>query len=129
MEPRKIQITAGKVSVRADLNDSITAAKVWEALPIRGKVNRWGEEIYFKIPVEMEAENPKSIVEVGELGYWPDGEAFCIFFGPTPISEAGKIRPASPVNPIGKVSVDPEVLKEVAQGEVITLEKVKEGRL
>lgn len=128
MEPGKIQITAGKVSVGASLNNSITASKVWDALPIRARVNRWGDEIYFKIPVEMEGENPKSIVEVGELGYWPDGEAFCIFFGPTPVSKEGQIRPASPVNPIGKVRGDPGVLKEVAQGEAITLEKVKEAR-
>ena len=128
MEPKEIQITAGKVSVRANLNNSITASKVWEALPIRARANRWGDEIYFKIPVKMEEENPKSIVEMGELGYWPDGEAFCIFFGPTPVSKAGQIQPASPVNPIGKVSGDPKVLKEVGQGEAITLEKVKEAR-
>ena len=84
---KTISITAGKVSLRAELNEGPTAEKIWEALPIEAKANTWGDEIYFGIPVRAEEEpGAKEDVEVGQLGYWPPGNAFCIFFGPTPAS-------------------------------------------
>ena len=61
---------------------------------------------------------------MGDLGYWPPGEAFCIFFGPTPASRGGEIRPASPVNVFGRVSHDPTVLKKVAAGDPVVIKKV-----
>ena len=112
---RRIRIIAGKVSAEAILNDSPTATKIWEALPIEGRGSTWGDEIYFSIPVEAEQEkDARDIVAVGELGYWPPGNAFCIFYGATPGSTEGEIRPASPVNPIGKVKGDPKVFKTLA---------------
>lgn len=71
----------------------------------------------------MEAENPKEIVKLGELGYWPPGSAFCIFFGPTPASQGEEIMPASPVNVFGYVLGDPKVFKKVKSGERIRIEK------
>ena len=82
---RGIMITAGEVKVEAELNDGPTARMVAGALPIRARGNRWGEEIYFEIPVEADLEaDAREVLEAGELGYWPSGNAFCIFFGPTP---------------------------------------------
>ena len=105
---RKIRITAGKVEAEAVLNDSPTATKIWEALPIEARGNTWGDEIYFSIPVEATQEkNARDLVAVGELGYWPPGTAFCIFFGRTPASTDDRPRAASPVNIIGKVSETP----------------------
>ena len=100
-----------------------TARAIWEALPIEARANTWGDEIYFSIPVEAGAENPREVVEMGDLGYWPPGKAFCIFFGRTPASRGDEIRPASPVNVFGKVSGDPRVFKKVRGGERVTLEK------
>jgi len=100
-----------------------TARAIWEGLPIEGRANTWGDEIYFSIPVDVGAENPKEVVEMGDLGYWPPGSAFCIFFGRTPASRGDEIRPASPVNVFGKLIGDPEVFKKVRSGETVTLER------
>lgn len=121
---RQIRITSGSVTALAGLATTKTADAIWEALPLSGDVNRWGEEIYFAIPVKMELEEGHEIVSPGDLGYWPQGSAFCIFFGPTPISRKGEIRAASPVNVFGRLIDDPKVLKEVKQGERIVVEKV-----
>jgi hypothetical protein len=62
-------------------------------------------------------------VEAGDLGYWPPGRAFCIFFGPTPASEGGEIRPASPVNVVGRVAGDPTVFRKVRAGTRVRIER------
>lgn len=121
---KKIRITAGHVAAEAELNDSPTARKVWEALPIEAAGNTWGDEIYFPIPVTAQLEpDAKEVVMLGDLGYWPTGSAFCIFFGPTPVSRGDEIRPASAVNVIGKISGDPKVFKEIRPGGKVRLEK------
>lgn len=121
---RKIRIRTGDVSVEAELNESKTAQLIWQSLPIEGRNNLWGEEIYFSIPVKAEAEpEAREIVSAGELGYWPPGHAFCIFFGPTPASRGDEIRAASAVNPIGRVISDPKVFRKAKEGAKIILEK------
>jgi len=122
---RRIRITAGKVSAEAILNDSPTAAKIWEALPIDGRGSTWGDEIYFSIPVEAKQEkDAREVVAVGELGYWPPGSAFCIFFGRTPASTDEKPRAASAVNILGRVQGDATVFKAVPSGARVRLERV-----
>jgi len=124
---RKIRIKAGSILVTAELNETSTAEAVWQALPIKGKANRWGEEIYFSIPVSLEEENAREVVSAGDLGYWPPGTAFCIFFGPTPMSRGQEIRPASPVNVFGKIIGDAKVLRRVTSGTEITITKETES--
>jgi uncharacterized protein len=120
----KIRIKAGNVEADAVLNDSPTARKIWEALPIEARGNTWGDEIYFAIPVKSSLEkDAKELVEVGDLGYWPSGNAFCIFFGPTPVSRGNEVRPASAVNVIGKITADAKVFKKVADGVKVRIEK------
>lgn len=121
---KKIRISASLVQVEAELNSSDTAKKIWESLPIEEKINRWGEEIYFSIPLKLEEENAKEIVQEGDIGFWPSGSGFCIFFGPTPISKSGEIRPASPVNVFGKILGDAKQFSKVKDGEKIKIEKV-----
>jgi len=99
-----------------------TAESILNALPIRGKASRWGDEIYFSIPVKLNEENSQEAVEIGDLGYWPSGNAFCIFFGRTPASTDDKPRAYSPVNIFGKVIDDPSVFKKVKEGEEIIVE-------
>lgn len=99
-----------------------TAKAFLQALPITGRANLWGDEIYFNIPVEAPPENGKSVVELGEIAYWPPGKAFCIFFGPTPMSRGDEIRPASAVNVFGKIEEDPKVFKKVQNGEEVKIE-------
>ncbi|MGA2516414.1 MAG: cyclophilin-like fold protein [Thermodesulfobacteriota bacterium] len=122
---KKIRILVSDVEVEAELNEEKTAQRIWEALPIEGKANLWGEEIYFAIPVKAGLEKgSREVVSAGELGYWPTGHAFCIFFGPTPASRGDEIRAASAVNIIGKVLSDPKVLLKVKDRAKIILEKV-----
>ena len=123
MLDKKITITVKDVKMGAELNDSNTAQKIWDALPIEGRANTWGDEIYFSIPVNVGLENAKAVVSEGDLGYWPPGNAFCIFFGLTPASQGDEIRPASPVNIFGKVIGDPKVFKKASSGAKIFLEK------
>jgi len=124
---KKIKIKAGNVEAEALLNDSPTAEKIWEALPIEAGANPWGDEIYFAIPVKAPLEkNAQEVVQVGDLGYWPTGKAFCIFFGPTPMSRGKEVRPASAVNVIGRISGDARIFKNVPPGGKIKIEKGKE---
>ncbi len=123
---QKIRIIVDDVSAEAELSGSKTSEAIWNALPIENTVNTWGEEIYFEIPVKSALdETAKEVVEKGDLGYWPTGKAFCIFFGPTPASEGDEIRPASAVNIVGKVVGDTEVFKSVQQGTNIKLERME----
>ena len=121
---KKIKISASSVEMEAELDDSDTAEKIWEILPIEGQANRWGEEIYFSIPLKLPEENAKETVEDGDLAFWPSGSGFCIFFGPTPISRNGEIRPASPVNVFGKVLGDAKQFSAIEEGEKIIIEKI-----
>ncbi|RME54153.1 MAG: hypothetical protein D6790_17005 [Caldilineae bacterium] len=123
---RRMTITAGSVSMTAELNESATATKIWDALPIQARANRWGDEIYFSIPVDAE-ESPdaRAQVEVGEIAYWPPGSAFCIFWGPTPASSGAQPVAASPVNVVGRVLGDATQFRAVPSGTSITLEKVE----
>jgi len=124
---KKIRIKSGTFEVTATLNDSQTAEAIWKALPLKSRANRWGDEIYFSIPVSLGADNATENVKVGDLGYWPAGNGFCIFFGPTPISEGKEPRPASPCNLFGKVVGDAMALRKVASGSEITVEKLAES--
>ena len=120
----RILITIGSLSLPASLQENATAAAIYKALPIEGQVNRWGEEIYFSIPVQVpEAEDAREIMGVGELGYWPSGNAFCIFFGPTPVSHGDEPRAYSNVNPFGHVDGDATQLRDVMDGERIFITK------
>jgi len=120
----KIRIKAGSVDAEAVLNESPTAKKVWEALPLEARADTWGDEIYFGIPVKSSLEkDAQEVVEVGDLGYWPTGSAFCIFFGPTPMSRGKEVRPASAVNVIGRVSGDARIFKKVPSGVKVRIEK------
>jgi hypothetical protein len=120
----KILITVGDVSLSAELNDNSTAQQIWESLPIEGRANIWGDEIYFSIAIEADSEpDARADVEVGELGYWPPGNAFCIFYGPTPVSSGDQPRAASPVNILGRVEGDATQFRQVRNGATVRLER------
>jgi hypothetical protein len=121
---KHVRIKIGTIEVLAELNDTKTAGAIFEALPIKGRANLWGDEIYFPIPVKLELEVGSEFVKIGDLGYWPDGHAFCIFFGPTPISQGDKIQPASAVTVFGRIANDTAMLKKVASGSEVIIEKI-----
>ena len=125
---KKIKIEVENLSVSAELIDTPTAQLVSEMLPIEGSANVWGEEIYFDIALHAELEpDAKEEVEVGDLGYWPAGPAFCIFFGPTPVSNGDKPRAYSPVNVFGKVLGDARQFKSVSSRAKIRISFIEKG--
>jgi hypothetical protein len=115
----KVVFKTSKVTIEGKLNNSQTALKIYEKLPLEAKVNTWGDEIYFEIPVSLKPENATLDVEVGDIAYWPEGACLCIFFGKTPVSTDNKPRPASEVNIIGKVTGEVSFLKNIKSGEKI----------
>jgi len=119
----RIILRIGTLSMEAELNETPTAQKIAAALPLRTSFNTWGDEIYFAIPVDAALDDSaQDIVELGALGYWPPGKALCIFFGQTPVSQAGKIMPASAVNVIGKVLGDATAFKAVMREREVVVE-------
>ena len=122
----KIKLSVGNVSLEAQLLDTPTARKILETLPLESSANVWGDEIYFDIPLSLELEpDARADVEVGDLAYWPAGPAFCIFFGPTPVSTGDQPRAYSPVNVFGRVLGDTGKFKTISAGAVIKVTLVK----
>jgi hypothetical protein len=120
----EIVIEAGAVKARARLADTAAARRIYQALPLRAVARTWGDEIYFDVPVEEALdESAQEVVAAGDLGYWPSGPALCVFFGPTPISRPGEIRPASAVNIVGRLLGEPAVFKAVSEGMAITVSR------
>ena len=122
----RITISAGSVTVEAELNESPTAQRIWNALPIEGMANTWGDEIYLEIPVVADEEpDARALVQVGDLGYWPVGHAFCIFFGPTPVSTDERPRAYSPVNILGHVSGDVTLFRAVQSSTTVRISRAE----
>ena len=120
----KIKLSVGNVSLEAQLLDTPTARKILETLPLESSANVWGDEIYFDIPLSLEQEpDARADVEVGDLAYWPAGPAFCIFFGPTPVSTGDQPRAYSPVNVFGRVLGDARQFKAVPGGAKIKISR------
>lgn len=120
----KIKTKHGNVEAEVDENyNPQTARAIVEVLPITGRANTWGDEIYFEIPVNVKSEKAQQEMEVGDLAYWVSGSCFCIFFGKTPMSTNGKPIAASAVNRFGKILGNIEILRKVKDGEEIRVEK------
>jgi hypothetical protein len=117
-------ISVADLSVKADIFYTSTGQAIVKALPLEGTANFWGDEIYFDIPVVLEQEPDARVeVAVGDLGYWPAGSAFCIFFGPTPMSRGREPRAYSPVNVFGRILGDATVFKTVEDGALIRIDR------
>lgn len=122
---RQIEIKIGKINVRATLNFSKTADKIHGALPLRSIVQVWGKELYFTIPVNANLElTAKEEVEIGDLAFWPTGNAFCIFWGKTPASKGEKPAAISPVNVFGSVEGNLDVLNDICDGDIVEITSI-----
>jgi len=91
------------IILRAALNETETAQAVFNALPLHAQGNIWGKEIYFDSGIIAPLIEPKEVLDVGDLAYWPPMRAFCLFYGPTPASQGDEIRAAGPVSVFGKI--------------------------
>ncbi len=125
---RKILIRSGSLEQEAELNDLEAANKIWEALPVEARANTWGDEVYFPIPVNSGLTSPTEIVQKGDVAYWAGGDSFCIFFGPTPVSDGDEIKAASVVDVVGKLLGDPEDFRFVLDGELISVQKLEDAQ-
>ena len=115
----KIRITVGDVSVTATLRDTELARAIYEALPFDLPYTTWGDEIYFGIPVHEDISNGQEIVEVGDLGYWPPGHAFCIFYGRTPASTDDRPRAASEIEVWGTIDDSATDLRDASASTIV----------
>ena len=118
-----IKIISKNLEFFIELNDSKTSQKILRKIPLSSTARRWGDEIYFQIPVQTELENSVEILSVGSVAFWPPGSAFCIFFGKTPASTGADPQAASPVTIIGKILKSEDILKlkEISDGDTIEL--------
>jgi hypothetical protein len=124
--PTPLIIKIGDLKISAELNDSPSAEKLRLLLPIEFSMSRWGDEYYGDCGIEVElSRDAREIMEVGELAIWPIGNALCIFFGPTPVSKGNEPRAVSPVNPVGKLIGNPEVLEKLGNSIHVRIEILK----
>ena len=120
----KIKISSGKISAIAELKHTQTAKAIYNALPLEAAANRWGDEIYFPIPVSLDSEQEaKEVVSEGDVAYWPEGSCFCIFWGRTPASKGDEIRAASKVNVFGKIVGDAKIFSKIKDGDLIVISR------
>ena len=122
---KKCKITIDKIIFEVVLFDSPTANEIWNSLPMSSNIKTWGKEIYFYTDVVANKEpNAKSIIEFGEIAYWPSGKAIAIGFGKTPISQKDEIRLADDCNIWGETKFDLKKLENIAEGQPIKIEKI-----
>lgn len=111
---KRILLMIGENDFEIDLNDTDAANAIWLAAPFEARTNAWGEEIYFEVPVDdAMLENGRTVLEAGEVAFWPTGRAMCIFYGPTPLSKDGNPEAISEVTPIGRLIGDPRRFEAV----------------
>jgi hypothetical protein len=123
MPEYRVRVTAGSVSRVATLVANRTARAIWNALPLQGRARRWGDELYFSVPIDLAEDAAQEVVQVGDLAYWPPGTAVCIFWGPTPASTGPEPRAASPVNVFGHITRGAADFASVTSGAVVRLER------
>ncbi len=125
---KRIEIKIHDIRLEAVLNGSSTSGRIWDALPIKSVTSTWGDEIYFPIPVKAGIEEGfnQETVEIGDIAFWPEESCFCLFFGPTPVSGHGEIRPASAVNVVGKIEGDWELLKKIQPDQTVVIDELRE---
>lgn len=118
----RIRIIVAGLELRAELDDSATAGSVYQALPVDSVANRWGDEIYFDLPADATSENLKQNMDMGDLGYWIEGQALAVFFGRTPASIGDQPRAAVQVVHIGSVVGDVTILRAIEDGAPVRVE-------
>lgn len=122
--PKRIRIIIENREFEAELYDTESADKIYQALPIESTINEWGDEFYFSCQVEMPLDSTATTkVKVGDIGYWPPGRALAIFFGRTPASTGDEPVAASEVNIVGRLIDNPSILKGLKGAKKIRIEK------
>lgn len=92
-----------------------TVNLIVRSLPLEGKAVNLDGKVYFLTQIKTGVEKGKNIVEAGTLAYWPQANAFCIFYE--------KSKPCSQVNVIGKVKENLEIFRNVKNGSIVRVKK------
>ncbi len=121
---KKCKISIKNHKIITILKKTKTAAVIWDKLPLKSKVNLWGDEVYFYVDFNSEIEDEaKEIINLGEIAYWPTGKAIAIGFGKTPISVKNEIRLADKCNIWAETNYDLKKLKNIVSGDEVLVEK------
>jgi uncharacterized protein len=119
-----VKIIIGRTTLKAELFDTHCAQAIAASLPIETQLSEWGDEFYFTIPVNHALDSTATEnVKVGDIGYWPPGQALALFFGPTPMSSGADPVPASAVNLVGRMIDAPSLLKNEKGSSKIRIER------
>jgi len=124
MPDYRIRIIAGRISTTATLSANRTARAIWNALPFEGNAKHWGDEMYFEVPVDLAEDESQEEVAIGDVAYWPPGNAVCIFWGPTPASHGNEPRAASAVNVFAHIASGARDFAQVKGGTLVRLERL-----
>jgi hypothetical protein len=121
----KLRISAGKLTVEAELRDTPTARALAEALPFEASALTWGEEVYFTTPVSAKLEaDAKQVVDPGTVCFWTEGDALALPYGRTPISTDERPKLAARCNVLGNIVGDARRLAQIRSGQKIRVEKI-----
>ena len=121
---KRILLMIGEHDFEVELNDTDAANAIWLAAPFEARTNAWGEEIYFEVPADARLENGRKVLEPGEVAYWPQGRAMCVFYGPTPLSKDGRPEAISDVTPMGRLIGDPRSFEAVGDRMKVTVRRL-----
>ena len=121
----RLRITAGKITLQAELRDTPTVRALAAALPFEASAQTWGDEVYFSTPVSAKLEpDAKQIVEPGTVCFWTEGDALALPFGRTPISTDERPKLASRCNVLGTIIGDAKALAGIKAGAKVRVEKI-----
>ena len=122
---RKVILKCKETKLVLDLRETLTADIIYNSLPLKSKIQKWGEEIYFETGLSIELEkNAKSVVKIGEIAFWNSGSAIAIGYGKTPISNGNEIRLISPCNILADAKFDKSYIENIKENKTVILEKV-----
>jgi hypothetical protein len=120
----KLRITAGSVTLQAELRDTPTTRALAEALPFEAAAQTWGEEVYFSTPISAKLEpDARQVVEPGTVCFWTEGDALALPYGCTPISSDERPKLASRCNVLGNIIGDAKALAGIKAGARVRVEK------
>ena len=122
---------ASRITVRTrngeypgELDGSDISNAIWLSNRLTVEINMLGGMMYGELPLDviLPKEGRTTQLETGDIAYWPGPGAFCIFFGPTPLSgEDGQPVAPYPVIKIGKMIGDCSGLEEAGDRQKITI--------
>ena len=122
---RKVILKCKETKLVLNLRETLTADIIYNELPLKSKVQKWGDEIYFETGLSIELESDaKSIVNIGEIAFWNSGSAIAIGYGKTPISKGNEIRLISPCNIWADSKFEKSCIENIKENETIILEKI-----